>query len=51
MNKWFSQISDDVIKEYNSLEDFPEGMYGFIYIVTHTPTGKAYVGKKLYTTI
>ena len=46
MNKWFSQISDDVIKEYNSLEDFPEGMYGFIYIVTHTPTGKAYVGKK-----
>ena len=46
MNKWFSQISDEVIKEYNSIEDFPEGVYGFVYIITHTPTNKAYVGKK-----
>ena len=45
MNKWFSQ-NDEVITEYNSIEDFPEGTYGFVYIVTHTPTGKAYVGKK-----
>jgi hypothetical protein len=44
MNKWFS-ISD-VTKEYTSIEDFPENTYGFVYIVTHTPTGKAYVGKK-----
>jgi len=46
MNKWFSQINDEVIKEYNSIEDFPENTYGFVYIVTHTPTNKAYVGKK-----
>jgi len=44
MNKWFS-ISD-ITKEYTSIEDFPENTYGFVYIVTHTPTGKAYVGKK-----
>lgn len=50
MNKWFSQtvneLNEDVIKEYNSLEDFPEDAYGFVYIITHAPTGKAYVGKK-----
>jgi serine/threonine protein kinase len=44
MNKWFS-ISD-ITKEYTSIKDFPENTYGFVYIVTHTPTGKAYVGKK-----
>ena len=51
MNKWFSQIvnelNEEVIKEYNSIEDFPENTYGFVYIVTHIPTGKAYVGKKV----
>ena len=46
MNKWFSQINEEVIKEYNSIEDFPEGTYGFIYIITHIPTEKAYIGKK-----
>ena len=45
MNNWFSQ-DGEVIKEYNSLEDFPENAYGFVYIVTHKSTGKAYVGKK-----
>jgi len=47
MNKWFSQIDDEVIKEYNSIGDFPEDAFGFIYIVTHKPTSKAYVGKKV----
>lgn len=39
-------------KEINSLEDFGENPpFGFIYIVTHTPTGKKYIGKKqLYHT-
>lgn len=46
MNNWFSYTEDEVIKQYDSIEDFPEGAFGFIYIVTHTPTGKAYVGKK-----
>tara|TARA_R110000868_G_scaffold362565_1_gene624714 strand:- start:49 stop:525 length:477 start_codon:yes stop_codon:yes gene_type:complete len=50
MNKWFSQIVNDsneyIIKEYNSIEDFPEGTHGFVYIITHTLTEKAYIGKK-----
>ena len=33
-------------KEINSLEDLPESTYGFIYIVTHLPSGKSYIGKK-----
>ena len=36
---------------YNStpiltIEDLPELTFGFIYITTHTPTGKKYLGKK-----
>jgi len=34
-------------KEINNLEDFGENPpFGFIYIVTHIPTGKKYIGKK-----
>ena len=29
-----------------SLEDFPEGTYGFIYEITHKESGKKYIGKK-----
>lgn len=29
-----------------SLEDFPEGTYGFIYEITHKETGQKYIGKK-----
>ena len=28
------------------LTDFPEETHGFIYLVTHIPTGKKYLGKK-----
>jgi hypothetical protein len=34
----------------NAIEDisqFPENTYGFVYIVTHTPTNKSYIGKKV----
>jgi len=34
----------------NTIEDisqFPENIYGFVYIVTHTPTNKSYIGKKV----
>ena len=36
---------------YNStpiltIEDLPQSTFGFIYITTHTPTGKKYLGKK-----
>jgi hypothetical protein len=34
----------------NIIEDisqFPENTYGFVYIVTHTPTNRSYIGKKV----
>lgn len=31
----------------NSIEDFPENTYGFIYEVKHEPTGLLYIGKKV----
>ena len=33
-------------KVIDSLEDFPEGTYGFVYITTHNPSGTSYIGKK-----
>jgi hypothetical protein len=30
-----------------SIEQMPEGTYGFIYEVTHQPTGRRYIGKKV----
>ena len=33
--------------EIVNLSQFPEGTYGFIYKVTHTPSGKIYIGKKV----
>jgi hypothetical protein len=33
-------------KVINTLEDFPEGIYGFIYLTTHNPSGTSYIGKK-----
>ena len=27
-------------------EEFPKGVYGYVYQTTHIPTGKKYVGKK-----
>jgi hypothetical protein len=41
MNNWFYKN-----KRIESIEDFPEDTYGFIYITTHEPSGKAYLGKK-----
>jgi hypothetical protein len=29
-----------------SIDDFPKETFGFIYITTHIPTGKKYLGKK-----
>lgn len=39
---WFYQN-----KEVVSIEDIPEGIIGFIYKITHIPSGKAYIGKKV----
>jgi hypothetical protein len=47
MSNWF--YKGNKIQE---LTDFPEGTFGFIYIVIHTPSGKSYLGKKsLYHTL
>ena len=29
------------------ITQFPENTFGFVYIVTHVPSGKAYIGKKV----
>jgi len=34
-------------KPITGIEDMPENTYGFIYQVTHLPTGKKYIGKKV----
>lgn len=33
-------------KEVKSLEDIPEGTFGFIYQITYLPTQEKYIGKK-----
>jgi hypothetical protein len=33
-------------KRIESIEDFPEETFGFIYITVHEPSGKTYLGKK-----
>jgi hypothetical protein len=33
-------------KEITELKDFPEGVYGFVYRITHTLSGKQYIGRK-----
>jgi len=38
------------IYKTNPIEDisqFPNNTYGFVYMVTHKPTGKSYIGKKI----
>lgn len=32
--------------EIESISDFPDQTFGFIYIITHLPTNKSYIGKK-----
>lgn len=32
--------------EITSIEDLPQDAFGFIYVTTHIPSGKAYIGKK-----
>ena len=33
-------------KVIEKIEDFPQDTFGFIYIVTHKPSGISYIGKK-----
>ena len=34
-------------KEVALIEDMPQGTIGFIYKITHLPTGRAYIGRKI----
>jgi hypothetical protein len=34
-------------KRINNILDFPKGTFGFIYVTTHQPSGKSYLGKKV----
>ena len=33
-------------KEITDISHFPKNTFGFIYIITHKPTNKSYIGKK-----
>ena len=35
-------------KQITSLQDLPELCFGFVYIVTHKPTDRSYIGKKVF---
>ena len=41
MNNWLYKD-----KRIQDITDFPENTFGFIYITTHIPSGKSYLGKK-----
>lgn len=34
-------------KVIQSIDDFPEGSFGFVYELEHVPTGRKYIGKKV----
>jgi hypothetical protein len=38
------KYKDSIIK---SIDEMPKSSFGFIYEVTHTPTGRKYIGKKV----
>jgi hypothetical protein len=33
--------------EIEDITQFPENTFGFVYMTTHKPTGKSYIGKKV----
>ena len=49
--KWFT-YENGTVKEYDSVDKFPENCVGFVYKITNIQTGKFYIGKKsLYSNI
>lgn len=50
-NNWFI-YENGVVKEYDSVDKFPENCIGFVYKITNIKTGKFYIGKKsLYSNV
>ena len=33
-------------KDITDASQFPDGAFGFVYMITHVPTGKEYIGRK-----
>jgi hypothetical protein len=49
--KWFI-YENGTVKEYDSVDKFPENCIGFVYKITNIQTGKFYIGKKsLYSNV
>jgi len=42
---WYT-YENDTIREYDTVEKFPENCVGFVYKITNIKTGKFYIGKK-----
>jgi len=34
-------------EEISEMSEFPDNTFGFVYMITHIPSGKAYIGKKV----
>lgn len=52
MKNWFHIDNKGNIQEYNTIDDFPQGSIGFVYLITNTIKSKMYIGKKsLYSNI
>jgi hypothetical protein len=47
MNKWLYFDPLGITREFNSIEDFPEGAIGFIYKIVNVVNGKFYIGRKV----
>ena len=48
---WFT-YENGAVKEYDSVDKFPENCVGFVYKITNIKTGKFYIGKKsLYSNV
>ena len=52
MSKQWFIYENGMVKEYDSVDKFPENCIGFVYKITNIQTGKFYIGKKsLYSNI
>ncbi len=44
---WFRKDKEGIVTHYTELSQFPEGIHGFVYIITNKTSGKFYIGKKI----
>lgn len=47
MHHWFRESRTGERDYYTDLSQFPEGTYGFVYLITNKANGRIYVGKKV----